>query len=242
MRRSLALALFSLTLAAPAAAQNAKPAPPAQPAAPSPADTDKALYALGLAISESLKSFTLTPAELEKVMGGLRDGAAGKGRFPFDQKAQQLVSDLAKGRFAAAAEKEKAKGAAYLEKSAKEKGAVKTAGGAVVIPLAEGKGATPAPTDTVKVHYTGTLVDGKVFDSSRQRGQPAEFPLNQVVPCWTEAFQKIKVGGKAKIVCPSSIAYGEQGRPPVIPGNAVLTFDIELLDIVKAPPPAGAKK
>jgi len=85
----------------------------------------------------------------------------------------------------------------------------------------------------VKVHYTGSLVDGKVFDSSRERNQPAEFALNQVVPCWTEALQKIKVGGRAKVVCPAAIAYGEQGRPPVIPGNAVLTFDIELLGITK---------
>jgi FKBP-type peptidyl-prolyl cis-trans isomerase len=240
--RSFALPLLALALATPAVAQQGKPATPAPPARPAPAapkDTDKALYALGLAISESLKTFSLTPAELEKVVGGLRDGVAGKPKFAFDEQAQQLVSELAKTRFAAAAEKEKAKGAAYLDKVAKEKGAMKTANGAVVIPISEGKGATPSPTDTVKVHYTGTLVDGKVFDSSRQRGQPAEFPLNQVVPCWTEAFQKIKVGGKAKIVCPSAVAYGEQGRPPVIPGNAVLTFDVELLDIVKAAPPAG---
>ena len=97
----------------------------------------------------------------------------------------------------------------------------------------EGKGPTPKPTDTVKVHYAGTLVDGKEFDSSIKRGQPISFPLNQVIPCWTEGVQKMKVGGKAKLVCPSAIAYGDSGRPPVIPGGATLVFEIELLGIEK---------
>ncbi|HEX8908988.1 MAG TPA: FKBP-type peptidyl-prolyl cis-trans isomerase, partial [Anaeromyxobacteraceae bacterium] len=91
----------------------------------------------------------------------------------------------------------------------------------------------PKETDTVKVHYTGTLIDGKVFDSSVKRGQPAEFPLNQVIKCWTEGVAKMKVGGKAKLVCPSSIAYGDEGRPPTIPGGATLVFEVELLDVKK---------
>ena len=86
-------------------------------------------------------------------------------------------------------------------------------------------------TDSVRVHYVGTLVDGKEFDSSVKRGQPAEFPLNQVIPCWTEGLQRMRVGGKARLVCPSSIAYGAQGRPPVIPGGATLVFEVELLGI-----------
>ena len=90
-------------------------------------------------------------------------------------------------------------------------------------------------TDVVSVHYHGTLPDGKVFDSSVQRGQPAEFPLNQVIPCWTEGVQKMKVGGKARLVCPSTIAYGDQGRPPVIPGGATLVFEVELLEVAKHP-------
>jgi len=83
------------------------------------------------------------------------------------------------------------------------------------------------------VHYTGTLIDGTVFDSSVQRGQPATFPLNGVVKCWTEGMQQIKVGGKAKLICPSDLAYGDQGRPPQIPGGATLVFEVELLEIVK---------
>lgn len=225
------LALLCLALTAPAGA--AEPAKPALDAKPSAADADKALYALGLAISRSLEPFALSPAELEKVLGAVKDAAAGKPRFALDEQAQQSVSELGKSRFAASGEKEKAKGAAYVDKVAKEKGAVKTSNGAVVVPLKEGTGPTPVAADKVKVHYTGSLVDGKVFDSSRERNQPAEFALNQVVPCWTEALQKIKVGGRAKVVCPAAIAYGEQGRPPLIPGNAVLTFDIELLGITK---------
>jgi FKBP-type peptidyl-prolyl cis-trans isomerase len=237
-----ALAFAAVLAALPAAGRAAEPAtqPPAAPqksAAPAekkgPADLDRSLYAVGLSISKSLEVFSLSPAELNKVVQGLKDGAAGKPKFPLDEKAQQSVNDLARARLSASADKEKGKSAGYLASRSKEKGAVKTESGAIVIPVKEGTGASPTAADKVKVHYTGKLVDGKVFDSSVQRGQPAEFPLNGVVKCWTEALQKMKVGGKATIVCPSEIAYGEQGRPPVIPGNAVLTFDIELLAIVK---------
>ena len=100
------------------------------------------------------------------------------------------------------------------------------------LPVAEGRhGAQPAATDTVKVHYRGTLTDGKEFDSSYKRGEPAEFPLNRVIPCWTEGVQKMKVGGKAKLTCPPAIAYGERGAGGVIPPNATLQFEIELLEI-----------
>ncbi len=121
----------------------------------------------------------------------------------------------------------------YLEKASREKGAVKTASGAIVIPVRKGTGAYPKASDTVSVDYTGKLMDGKIFDSSRQRGVPAEFPLRNVIVCWTEGMQKIKVGGKARLVCPPETAYGENGVPPVIPPNAVLTFEVELHSIVK---------
>ena len=110
--------------------------------------------------------------------------------------------------------------------------AAPAASGLVYESVKEGAGASPAPTDVVKVHYRGTLADGgKEFDSSYQRGEPAEFPLNRVIPCWTEGVQKMKVGGKAKLTCPPAIAYGARGAAGVIPPNATLNFEVELLGI-----------
>ena len=96
-----------------------------------------------------------------------------------------------------------------------------------------GTGATPKPTDTVRVHYRGTLIDGTEFDSSIKRGEPAEFQLSGVIPCWTEGVQRMKVGEKARLVCPPGLAYGERGAPPNIPGGSTLVFEVELLDIKK---------
>ncbi|MDE2400244.1 MAG: FKBP-type peptidyl-prolyl cis-trans isomerase [Burkholderiales bacterium] len=116
-------------------------------------------------------------------------------------------------------------------KAAKEKGAVVTPSGLVYLSLKEGTGASPVATDMVKVHYRGTLPDGKEFDSSYKRNEPANFPLNRVIPCWTEGLQRMKVGGKAKLTCPPSIAYGERGAGDAIPPNATLHFEVELLGI-----------
>ena len=139
-----------------------------------------------------------------------------------DQKPMQVAQTS--GTAPANADKSKSKKAAAPKEE-------KTASGLVYTELKAGTGASPGPTDRVKVNYRGTLDDGKEFDSSYKRGQPAEFGLNQVIPCWTEGVQKMKVGGKAKLVCPSSIAYGDRGHPPVIPPGATLTFEIELLSI-----------
>lgn len=239
MRTPAALLCLSLALTggtASAAAQAPAPAPAAKPRPASKASDANTLYGVGLAIARSLDTFALSPAELEQVLKGVRDGVAGKPKMAFDAAVQSAINDLARSRAPRAAEKaaarEKAAGAPYLARMAKDPKAKKTPSGAIVIPVQEGTGASPKETDKVKVNYTGTLVNGNVFDTSQGRG-PAEFPLNQVVKCWTEALQTMKVGGKAKVVCPSALAYGERGNPPVIPGNAVLTFDVELLDIVK---------
>lgn len=117
--------------------------------------------------------------------------------------------------------------------SAPEAKETKTLSGIVITTLKEGSGVTPKSTDTVKVHYRGTLTDGKEFDSSYKRGQPASFPLNRVIPCWTEGVQTIKVGGKAKLVCPGNLAYGPNGIPGTIPPDATLVFEVELLEIVR---------
>ena len=118
-----------------------------------------------------------------------------------------------------------------ISKAAAEKGAVKTDSGMVYRALTDGKGASPKATDTVQVHYKGTFPDGKEFDSSYKRGQPTEFPLNRVIKCWTEGVQMMKVGGKAKLTCPPSLAYGEKGAGGVIPPNATLQFEVELIAI-----------
>ena len=117
--------------------------------------------------------------------------------------------------------------------AAKEPGAVVSASGLVYRSLKDGNGGSPAATDTVRVHYRGTLPGGKEFDSSYSRGQPAEFPLNRVIPCWTEGLQKMKTGGKAKLTCPPGIAYGSRGAGGVIPPDATLHFEVELLGIVR---------
>jgi FKBP-type peptidyl-prolyl cis-trans isomerase FkpA len=119
-----------------------------------------------------------------------------------------------------------------LSKAAAAPGAVVSASGLVYLATVEGKGPSPAATDTVRVHYRGTFADGREFDSSYKRGQPAKFPLNRVIPCWTEGLQKMQVGGKARLTCPAAIAYGERGTPggPIPPG-AELQFEVELLGI-----------
>ncbi|MCM2340170.1 FKBP-type peptidyl-prolyl cis-trans isomerase [Rhodoferax sp.] len=120
---------------------------------------------------------------------------------------------------------------ATLEASAKEAGAVVTASGLVYKSVKDGSGASPKASDTVKVNYRGTFPDGKEFDSSYKRNQAIEFPLGNVIPCWTEGVQRMKVGGKAKLTCPAAIAYGSRGAGGVIPPNATLLFEVELLAI-----------
>ena len=120
---------------------------------------------------------------------------------------------------------------ATLTAASKEQGAQVTKTGLVYRSLKDGTGSSPAATDRVKVHYKGTFPDGKEFDSSYKRNEPTEFPLNGVIPCWTEGVQLMKTGGKAKLTCPSAIAYGQRGAGGVIPPNATLVFEIELLAI-----------
>lgn len=120
-----------------------------------------------------------------------------------------------------------------FQASAAEPKEEKTSSGIVITTLKDGAGANPKSSDTVKVHYRGVLNNGKEFDSSYGRGQPATFPLNRVIPCWTEGVQMIKVGGKAKLVCPPNLAYGSRGVPGTIPPDSTLIFEVELLEIVK---------
>jgi len=195
-------------------------------------EDQKTLYAVGLVMARQLGVFELTPAELEYVQQGLTDGSTGKTPLVDMEAYKPMIQKMALARRDAQGEKLAAKSRVFLEKAAKEKGAVKTASGLVYVPLKEGAGASPAATDKVKVNYRGTFLDGKEFDSSYTAGQPAEFKLNQVIKCWTEGVQKMKPGGKAKLVCPPDIAYGERGSG-AIPANATLVFEVELVEVAK---------
>jgi len=196
-------------------------------------DEQKTLYALGVAISRSLGSFSLTEAELETVKMGIADGVLTRERKVDMQTYGPKIQELERARASAGAAGEKRIAQAFLDKATAEKGARKTPSGLIITSIAPGTGPSPKATDTVKVHYHGTLIDGTVFDSSVQRGQPATFPLNGVIKCWTEGVQLMKVGGRSKLVCPSDLAYGDRGAPPRIKPGATLVFEVELLEIVK---------
>ncbi len=196
-------------------------------------EKDKTLYALGVAVSQSLGDLALTEAEFEIIKSGITDGVLKRPIKVDMQTYGPKIQPFAEARAGAGAEKEKAAGAAYLAKATAEAGAKKTASGAIVKTLKEGTGPSPTAADTVKVHYHGTLTDGTVFDSSVKRGEPATFPLGGVIKCWTEGVQLMKVGGKARLVCPASVAYGDRGSPPTIKPGATLVFEVDLLEIVK---------
>jgi len=196
-------------------------------------EEQKTLYALGLVIAQNLATFALSPADLEVVKAGIADGVANKDKKVDLQTDGPKIQELQRSRVAAAAVPERKAGQAFLDKAAAEKGAVKTPSGAIVTTLKPGTGPSPAASDKVKVHYQGTLLDGTVFDSSIQRGEPITFPLSGVIKCWGEGVQQMKVGGKSRLVCPADTAYGDRGAPPKIKPGATLVFEVELLEIVK---------
>ena len=230
--RKIIVTLFIVMLAVPAFASS-------DPST----EEQKALYAIGVSIGRQLEFFAFTSDELDYVQQGIADKASGKKVIAEPENYGRQITELAQTRMKASAEKEKAKSKEFLENAAKEKGAQKTDSGLIYMPIKAGTGKQPKSTDIVKIHYTGSFIDGKVFDSSVKRGQPIEIPLNQVIKCWSEGVSKMKVGGKAKLVCPSSVAYGDEGRPGIV-GGTTLIFEVELLDTkaAGAAKPAGKKK
>jgi FKBP-type peptidyl-prolyl cis-trans isomerase FkpA len=196
-------------------------------------DEQKTLYAVGLAVAGSLSVFALSAADLELVKAGMTDGVLNRQRQVDLQAYGPKIQELQRARASVVAAAEQKTGQAIVDKAAAEKGATKTASGLVIVPIKPGTGESPKATDRVKVHYHGTLADGSVFDSSVQRNEPATFPLNGVIPCWTEGLQLMKVGGKSRLVCPAALAYGDRGAPPRIKPGSTLTFEVELLEIVK---------
>jgi len=206
--------------------------PAAFAAAPEPTtEEQKTLYALGLAINQSLNNFNLNESEFEIVKSGITDGFSKRPKVDL-QKFGLKISEMQQARASVIAEAEKKAGAAFLAKVAAEPGAKKTESGALLTTIKEGTGASPKVSDTVKVHYLGTLIDGTVFDSSAKQGESATLHVNEMSKCWTEGIQQMKVVGKSKLICPSNLAYRDKGLPPLIKPGATLVFEIELLEIV----------
>ena len=196
-------------------------------------ENQKTLYAIGMIISNQLQTFALSEEELAPIVQGMTDGIKGEPSQVDMGIYEAKINELVAERSAIVAAKEAAASDSYLKQFESDESIVKTASGALVKMLEEGTGASPEAGDTVTVHYEGTLIDGTVFDSSLSRGSPATFPLSGVIPCWTEGLQKIKVGGKAQLICPANTAYGERGAPPKIGPGATLIFEVNLLEIKK---------
>lgn len=247
MRKILLVALVALTgcpqkTETPAASTTSPTTANANAAAPQ-TDDQKTLYALGLTLGRSIEVFNLKPGELDYVLAGLRAHFDGSPAVPLAEFGPK-VGALARSRSDERAKELGAKGVEFLASAEKEPRAEKTASGMVFIPITDGSGESPTAESRVKVHYKGTLVDGTQFDSSYERNEPATFPLNGVIKCWTEGVQKMKPGGKARLVCPADLAYGPSNRPG-IPANSVLNFEVELLEVLPAgelppAPPTGA--
>jgi len=220
--RAILVLVLGAALAAPALGQELK------------TDEQKTLYALGLILSQNLASFNLGAADLDAVKAGITDGVLKKDpKIPLSEWGPR-IQGLQASRLAVVAAAERKSGEAFLAKAAAEKGATKTASGLIITTLTAGTGPAPQVSDTVKVHYQGTLADGTVFDSSLQRGEPITLPLaGGIIKCWSEGVPLMKVGGKSRLVCPPDLAYGDQGRPPRIKPGATLVFEIEVLEIVK---------
>ncbi|HHB80081.1 MAG TPA: FKBP-type peptidyl-prolyl cis-trans isomerase [Saprospiraceae bacterium] len=194
-------------------------------------EKEKASYALGLSIASNLAGQNLGSIDTEKFMEGLTDFFR---ELPFKvdvNEINQLITDFQAKESKSANAGVLEEGEKFLAENKKAKGVVTTDSGLQYEVLKEGSGASPKATDKVTVHYTGSLLDGTKFDSSVDRGEPATFGLNQVIPGWTEGVQLMKEGAKYRFYIPYNLAYGERGAPPAIPGYATLVFDVELLKV-----------
>jgi FKBP-type peptidyl-prolyl cis-trans isomerase FkpA len=194
-------------------------------------DDEKTFYYMGIAMEQKLRALTLSDEELALLIRGLREAHAGKPLELDGATYRPKLQELGQQRMKKAAKAEKLKAHAFLAEAAQRRGAIRTESGLIYTEITPGSGDSPEPTATVKVNYHGTLRDGSVFDSSAKRGSPFEFNLEGVIPCWKEGVGMMKVGGKSIIICPPEIAYGERGAPPLIPGNAALSFEVELIEI-----------
>lgn len=200
-------------------------------ATPFTSEDQKTIYALGLSVGKSLGIFNLTKNELDVLKSGLTDTVLGKPPKVDIDTYGPKIQDLATARHNVSVAAGRVKGITYLAQAEKEPGAAKLPSGVIYTEIKAGAGTSPTATDTVKVNYRGTLYDGKEFDSSAKHGgEPASFPLNGVIRCWSEGVQKMKPGGKAKLVCPANTAYGDNSQPSIPPGSTLI-FEVELLSV-----------
>ena len=217
--RLATLAILALAVAIPATAKKPE------------TEDEKTLYFLGVLAGQSLTRFHLEPDEVEIVKQGLSDSLSGEAmeldRATYGEAAQALL----RTRQAKIAAVEKEASAAFIQAEAAKEGVRTLPSGVLIEDLVAGTGEQPTVTDTVEVHYHGTLRDGTVFDSSVERGQTFKTPLGRVVRCWQEGVAAMRVGGKSRLICPSDLAYGDSGAPPSIPGGAALVFEVELIGI-----------
>jgi FKBP-type peptidyl-prolyl cis-trans isomerase FkpA len=200
-------------------------------------DDEKVFYTVGNMFGSRLANLSLNEGEIGSLIQGVRDAATGEKSKVDVAKFQPQVQKVFRERMEKNSETVKKAGTDFLDKFVKD-GGKKTASGLAYKIIKEGTGKTPMPTDNVEVHYHGTLIDGTVFDSSKDRATKVTFPLNRVIKGWTEGLQLIKEGGSVKLVIPAALAYGDAGAPPKIPGGATLVFDVELFEIKKKDAPA----
>lgn len=194
---------------------------------------DKLSYAWGLAMGQQLRAMGVQNLEISDFSNAVKAAFDGKEpELPLDE-AQKLINEYLADLQEKAVAKAKEVGSKFLEENAKKEGVKVTGTGLQYMVEKEGTGTSPAATDEVTVHYTGRLLDGTVFDSSVSRGEPATFPLNRVIPGWTEGLQLMKEGGKTVFFIPSELAYGAQGVPNAIPPHSTLIFEVELIKVVK---------
>ena len=221
--RCLPICLFAAGFV-PACASESSPSGTQSPASGTVETEDqRMLYTLGQILGDNVGNVELTEEELSTVLLGISDSVLGRESQVDLDRYGPMLQVFMQQRIEAATESELADATAFIDAQAGDSGIV-------IQEMTVGSGASPTAADTVSVHYHGTLRDGSVFDSSVDRGEPATFPLNGVIPCWTEGVQTLQVGGKSRLVCPPDLAYGAAGRPG-IPGNAVLVFEVELLGI-----------
>ncbi|MBO7068419.1 MAG: FKBP-type peptidyl-prolyl cis-trans isomerase [Bacteroidaceae bacterium] len=193
---------------------------------------NKISYALGLGIGQQLKSMNIEDFSIEDFTKSISDVMSGKETAISSREAQAMLNEYFQKKEKEQAQTAIAEGKVYLEQNAKREGVTQTKSGLQYEVLSEGTGKSPKATDTVRCHYEGRLLDGTVFDSSYQRGEPADFGLNQVIPGWTEGVQLMKEGSKFRFHIPYLLAYGERGAGAQIPPYSTLVFDVELIKVL----------